>query len=478
MTKFSMVLIILMVSTVSFCQSYGNIWQMGKNVGIDFNSCSPVLISGNNSGKEGCSTISDSDGQLLFYTNSDTVWNKMHLTMANGSLVPSNGTLSQVIIIPKPGSSSIYYIITTTIQAFGNFSMQYHTVDVSLNGGLGAVINKNNILTPLITTEQVAATYHSDGTDIWLIAHEYGTNKFLSFLVNSTGINTTPVISSVGPAHTPCFSNLNARGEIKFSPDGNKIAFNGNGEGGNDSTSILAVFDFDNTNGIVSNPINLPISRGEYGLSFSPDNTKLYGGTAKGLITVNDYNYLYQFDLTSGVPALINNSKHYIDSIPATANSFGSIKIGPDGKIYIRYGGSNQNYLGVIANPNLSGVSCDYIKEGFYIGNQSYKYGLNNYIEYKTYCSSAELENIKYSDLQLIISPNPFSNQTIVKSNININNGIIKIHDVFGNLVKSYNDLDGQVFLLHCEDLQEGLYFLQIYQGTQLIEQKKVIITR
>lgn len=452
---------------------------MGRDVGIDFNSCSPALITGNNSGKEGCSSISDSNGQLLFYTNSDTVWNKMHVTMTNGSLVPSsNGSLSQVIIIPKPASSSIYYVVTTMLQALGNFSMQYHTIDMSLNGGLGAVINKNNILTSLTITEQVSATYHSNGTDIWLMTHEYGTNNFLSFLVNSSGISSIPVISGVGPANIACISSINARGEIKFSPDGNKIAFNANGIAENDSTNILAVFDFNKTDGIVSNPIILPFSKGEYGLTFSPDNTKLYGGTQKAYgFTINDYNYLYQFDLTSGIPSTIVNSKYIIDSLQVPT-SYGSIKIGPDGKIYLRYVGSNKNYLGVFTKPNLSGALCGFIKDGFYIGNQSYQGGLNNYIEYQTYCSTSDLESIENSSFDLIISPNPLSDQVILQSNIEFNNMIITIRDISGNLIKFFDDLNGKLCTFSCENLQEGLYFLEIYKDNIFIEQKKFIIKR
>lgn len=369
--------------TVTQGQKYGNVWQFGNQVGLDFNGCNPVVIEGNNSGFEGCSTIADSTGQLLFYTNSDKVWDKLHNLMPNGNLIVTGGSLSQVIIIPNHLSVDLYYIITTDIQANGNLSFQYHVVDMTLNGGLGDVLSSNNILSNQNVTEQIAATYHSNGIDIWLMTHEYGTSNFLAFLVTSTGISTTPTISNIGPAHVACTSNINARGEIKFSPDGNKLAFNGNGIGGNDPSNILALFDFDNNTGMVSNPINLPFSRGEFGLSFSPDNSKLYGSTWKAFnFTLSDYNYLYQFDLTSGIPSTIVNSRQVIDSTQVGSN-YGTLKIGPDGKIYVRY--TNSSYLGVINSPNLSGAGCNYVQNGIFIGNQTSQYGLNNYIEYVEY---------------------------------------------------------------------------------------------
>lgn len=382
MKKLILGLTMLCSVTVSLGQKYGNIWQFGNLVGLDFNGCNPVVISGNNSGFEGCSAIADSTGQLLFYTNSDKVWDKFHNQMPNGNLNLTGGSLSQVIIIPQPLSVDLYYIITTDIQALGNLSLQYHVIDMALNGGLGDVLSSNNVFSTLTVTEQIAATYHNNGTDIWLMTHEYGTSNFLAFLVTSAGISTTPIISNVGPAHAAATSNINSRGEIKFSPDGNKLAFNANGIGGNDATNILTLFDFDNATGQVSSPINLPFSRGEFGLSFSPDNSKLYGSTWKAFnFTLGSYNYLYQFDLSSGVPSTIINSRQVIDSIQGS--SFGTLKIGPDGKIYVRY--TSSSFIGVINSPNLPGIGCNYVQEGIFIGTQNSQYGLNNYIEYIEY---------------------------------------------------------------------------------------------
>src|SRR5881396_3782229 len=116
--KIRVVVILLFLAAPAFCQRYGNVWQFGKHAAIDFNSCNPVAITtGRNSGFEGCAAVSDSGGRLLFYTNSDTVWNKFNNPMMNGHLISSDGTLSQVLIIKRPLSDSLYYIITTKIQA-------------------------------------------------------------------------------------------------------------------------------------------------------------------------------------------------------------------------------------------------------------------------------------------------------------------------------------------------------------------------
>lgn len=469
-------LLFLIFSGIASGQKYGNIWQFGDHAGMDFKSCDPlVIMNGVNTGFEGTSCISDSGGTLLFYTNSDTVWNKTNQSMSNGYLIPSSGTISQVLIISKPQSGTTYYIITSKIQASGSLTLQYHVVDMSLMSGLGAVTSKNNVITTANVTEQISATHHQNGVDIWLMVHEYGTNSFFAYLITAAGISATPVISSIGPAHVPCTSNINARGEIKFSPNGNKMAFNANGIGGNDATNILCLFDFDQSTGVVSHPINLPFCRGDFGLSFSPDNSKLYGSTWKAFsFGAGDYNYIYQFDLSSGDSTLIVNSRQIIDSAlqPAT---FGSLKLAPNGKIYSARNGSH--YLGVISQPNLVGAACDYITNGFYLGGKTCRFGLNNYIEYTQYCLVTGLVEPDVVHSQISIYPNPFSEETIIKfENPEAENYSLYIYDPEGKLVRSYTDSYVDQILVKRDKLTAGIYFVQLRSMAKSTISGKLIV--
>ncbi|MBK6989722.1 MAG: T9SS type A sorting domain-containing protein [Bacteroidetes bacterium] len=463
------------ITLLSYSQKYGHQWHFGNQAGIDFKGCEATAITTSAiNGFEGCAAISDSAGDLLFYTNSDQVWNKQNIAMANGNLISSNGTISQVLIIPKPSSTTIYYIITSKIQACSSLTMQYHVVDMQLNSGLGEVVSKNNVITTWNITEQLAATWNSNGTDIWLMTHEYGTNNFLAFAVTSAGISTTPVISSVGPAHLGCTSNINSRGEIKFSPDGSKIAFNGNGVGTNNLSNILSLFDFDNVSGIVSNEIALPYSNGEFGLSFSPDNSKLYGSTWKAFaFGIGVYNYLYQFDLSSGNPATIINSKTIIDSI--SSNSiYGSLKIGPDGRIYVAR--ANSTYLGVIYSPNLAGVGCGYVSNGFYLGGKTSTYGLNNYIEYQSYCSTTTGVSGLYNNDEIKFYPNPFSEQLIIYSENKFEGASLIVFDEIGKEVVKVDDLSSNEIVIKRGELSSGIYFVKIVENDRILMKRKIVI--
>lgn len=459
-----------------FAQMHGHTWQFSDNKGLKFDGCTPVVITGacNSLAGEGSSAISDNTGQLLFYTNSDKVWDKFHTVMPNGNLFSSGGTLSQVIIIKKPLSANLYYIITTKIQGAGALNLRYHTVDMSLNSGAGDVTSANNVLNISNITEQVAATYHSNGTDIWLMAHEYGTNNFLAYLVTASGISASPVISSVGPAHVSCTSSFNARGEIKFSPNGAKIAFNGNGVGTNNATNILCVLDFNTTTGIVSNPLDLPFCRGEFGLSFSPDNTKLYGGTWKAFsFTAGTYNHLYQFDLSSNNPSIIVNTRVILDS---ANNTYGSIKIGPDGKVYVARSGTN--YLGVINSPNLPGFASNYVANGINLGSMC-KFGLNNYIEYTNYCNDMPTGINELTDYktEVMIYPNPFSSGTTIQLKNNDDElEYLAIYNINGQIVRTIKNINSNKAEIKREGLLSGIYFYKITSKENTVYNGKLVI--
>ena len=98
----------------SYGQKEAAIWYFGENAGLDFRSGVPVALEdGALSTLEGCATIFDTEGNLLFYTDGSTVWNRNHLVMPNGTQLLGNATSTQsAIIVPKPNDSDIFYVFT------------------------------------------------------------------------------------------------------------------------------------------------------------------------------------------------------------------------------------------------------------------------------------------------------------------------------------------------------------------------------
>jgi hypothetical protein len=368
------ILFILLISCfckTSFSQKQNNNWYFGGFAGVTFNSGIPVaLTNGLMYQAEGSAVMSDNNGNLLFFTDGVTVWNRNLDTMPNGKELWGNYSATQsALIVPQPGNCNIYYIFTVPADINSQditTPMAYSVVDMSLDGGLGDISTKN---TPLYlpVTEKLTGTLKSNGTDYWVMAHAYNSNSFLAYSVTSTGVDTIPIISNSGPVIQEIYPYNNVIGYMKFSPDGSKLCY------ANIDSDSSQLFDFDNATGEVSNDLALPI-HGEdsgfeyYGLEFSPDNSKLY------IATWPSWQYVItQFDLSAGSPVAIQNSATQIINRVYNADSTkfqngGALELGPNGKIYSAL--YNQNILAVINQPNLEGTLCDWADTGVLLNNK------------------------------------------------------------------------------------------------------------
>ncbi|MBT3209414.1 MAG: PKD domain-containing protein [Bacteroidetes bacterium] len=367
-------IILTFIVTVVFATSLfsqgreGTIWYFGTYAGVDFNSGSPVaLLDGQLQTQEGCATICDPNGNLLFYTDGSDVWNSLHVFMMNGQgLMGSSSSTQSAVIIPKPLNPNIYYIFTVD-DNIGTDGLRYSTVNMNLAGGYGSVVSLNNMLfTP--ACEKITGVSHANGMDIWVITHQWSTMNFMTYLVTSNGVqSTTPVISSIGTL--PSGNSANTRGYLKASPDGAKIAL------GIEGMDLYELYDFNNITGQLTNVMVLfpPASIGSfqdaYGVEFSSDGTKLYGSRRWG-------NPIFQWDLMAGSPALINASCTEVGNM--SGGDGGALQLAYDGKIYVTR--DDQMYLGVINFPNSLGTACNYVNNGFYLQGRHGDEGLPTFV--------------------------------------------------------------------------------------------------
>ena len=155
-------------------QKQANVWYFGNHAGIDFNGGFPIAL---NDGQtylqqgliEGTSVICDSSGNLLFYSNGETIWNRNHQVMCNGdSLLSSYSSTQSSLILPLPGTDGIFYHFTT--DAFVDhdlrFGFRFSVVDMCLDNGLGAIINgQKSILILDTVAEKLTAVRHPNGID-------------------------------------------------------------------------------------------------------------------------------------------------------------------------------------------------------------------------------------------------------------------------------------------------------------------------
>jgi PKD repeat protein len=353
------IVFILQVALIQICfaQKEADKWLFGNNGGLDFSSGSPLPFSGGQTmTSEGSASVADAAGNLLFYTDGITVWNRNHLQMPNGfGLLGGYSSSQSAMIVMLPGSTSQYYIFTVG-QTFGDFN--YSMVDMTLQGGNGDVTVKNMLASSSVC-EKLCSVKKPNGLDYWIIVHDAFTNEFDAYSFTAAGLNPVPISSFAGSM------NSGDIGYLKSSPDGTKLA-----DALWNSGNLFELFDFDKSTGIVSNALTLPFhaaSSGAYGVEFSPNSRYLYCAW----ITPGD---VRQYDVQAGSAAAIAASEVFVGTTTVGFN--GALQLGPDKKIYLaQYGAS---YLGIINNPDIAGMSCNFIDMGPAIAGIS-QLGLPNY---------------------------------------------------------------------------------------------------
>lgn len=330
----------------------------------------------------GMGLISDKDGNLLFYTDGFTVFNKSHNAMPNGfSLLPSNSSTKtqESIVIPRPGNDNIYYIFSTDpFNGQSSSGLYYSEVDLSLDGGMGDVTTKGVKLAGP-TTNKLSACLHSDGRGVWVMAHKSGSNTFVLVSVTEDGISSPVKEQSIG------MKDQYFGVQMKFSPDSRKLAISyANPEAG------LIIFDFNSTTGVLSNPIEFsansePLITGA--IDFSSDAKKLYlTGTGTGSIG--------QLDLSSSDPNSVRNSLQVLKPNFLYSGPY-KLQLAPDGKIYGTKGGGQaygNAFLMVVNNPNDNGSEVIVNENGLYLeGGDSFVGFTPNFIQNYFYQTSFKL---------------------------------------------------------------------------------------
>jgi len=368
--------VLLSVAVSAFGQENAMVWYFGDHVGLDFNGDSPVVLTdGEMKAEAGCATICDNQGNLLFYTNGNTVWNKNHVVMANGdSLLGSQLRNQNCIIVPKPKSDSLYYLFAV----IGSDSLQsftYSIVNLHLDNGLGRITQKNLLITRHIL-EKLTAIQHCNKEDYWIVTHG-ANNVFYSYLLTEAGLQLPPVTSKTGTQPKVDI------GYLKVSPAADKMVLPINND------SLLAeVYPFDNQTGMISQPLQINSMEENtycYGVEFSPDGGLLYATTGG-----KSYE-LWQFDLKAKTSLQLNNSANLI----ASGNNF-AMQLAPDNKIYIA--SLNRSYLNIINHPDVSGVACDYQAQAVNFATGGSLMGLPNLVQSWMYKPDLKSENTCLAD--------------------------------------------------------------------------------
>ena len=372
-------------------EKFANTWYFGFKAGLDFNQASAdslpkVLTNGAMDAPAGSGVMSDKDGKILFYSNGETVWNGDGTVMTNGTGLAGNRFTTDGPLpirmpgIPQPGQPTRYLLFTLN----STVGLSYSEILIPAGGGPGTVVaaTKN---TPLArgTAEKLTGVFHKNGCDIWVITHGWGDVKtktgngndnrgdaFLAYRVTIDGVQPAPQISVIGSLHAPSKSPVGYKGQMKVTPDGQRLALARYSEVLDDSSSTVELFGFNTGTGNVSANPQVPyiVDHGAgkyYGVGFSPG-SYLYA-------TVRNPAKLLQFDISGNGPV----TKQDIPLKQKTPADLGSMQAAPDGKIYVAR--DNQPALGVIPYPDSLRAKVRYADDSLQLGGRLSGLGLVNF---------------------------------------------------------------------------------------------------
>lgn len=383
-----------------------NIWYFGDGAGIDFNEEDgldppPRSITEAHAmnAPAGTSTISDANGDVLFYTNGSTVWNRENETMPNGLEIGGDSVAAQAgIILPFIDDETLYYVFTTE-QVYGENTnrLKYSVVDMKEDDGKGDVIIKNVTLFTR-STEKIAA--FEGGNGHWLLTHEYGTNSFRSYPISDLGIGN-PIISSVGRIHSTN-DPLSGQAGIKFSNGGNRVAtalIVG-------SDDFIEVFSFNLESGEVTE-LEYAIDLNEGGPSLNDQvyDVHFSNGGNKIFATMNNRNtggaggriLEYRIDTFSTEQTRAASRSNIADGVSGI--NFGQIQTGPDGQIYVAM--EDQNFVGSISANEDSLSSSSFNAQQVALTTGPSLLGLPNFVQNN---ASAEQEPGFLADTLLCVN--------------------------------------------------------------------------
>jgi hypothetical protein len=305
-------------------------WVFGDSVLLRFTNNIIIDTLVNFSSYEASSSISDSNGNLLYYATPEALYysNGLKIKKLSGDNSSTQGIFIDMLINRK-----MLAITTQEIYDKRNCNVNYDCFD------LHDTNTSTSRLLLLDGTPQLGILNRNNNNDKWAIVHERLGKYYFSFLISDSNLLCCPVKSS-----GISYINDNYPTSIVSNLKGNLIASSKWNNG-------VEIFYFNNENGKLDKHDYLNISF-PWSIQFSPNSNYLYFST-----TAN----IYQYDIENNYIFKLNSE---IDK------NYRQLQNTIDGRILISM--KDQKYLGVIEEPNKFGNDCKYIKDGLKL-----KYGTN-----------------------------------------------------------------------------------------------------
>ena len=467
-------------------------WVFNVNQGLRFMPDGNISFFGsmlNDSIWDGFSQacISNKSGNLLFYsgthdsvpqpsTSFNFLFNRNHQYVKNSFNLSS--WYGQTLILPADTIEHFYhYFHQMLFGAPEGRPLFYSEIDAWENAGLGEITSRKNIrIFSEPTVSNFSAVRHANGRDWWIIAHEYGTDRFL--ILNSVlGGQHIKKYQSIGEIFGK-YDNGGwgggggSLGYFRFNNRGDKLlslCFDG----------TIDYFNFDRCSGLLSNHKNIrqgsTLGTGDiiiYDACLSPNGRFLY---TSGVNPISSNRcYIEQYDLNADD---ILASRVILYTSPHLNVELYGISLAPNDKIYFTKKNSaptpnsfpGQDYLGVIHQPDNKGSLCNLDLYGLYLNGGKSSLSLPHIPNFHlgpvdgSICDSLGIDAVSSSpqyttrENNILIYPNP-NEYLNSKLTINYPSSIyhVIIYDVTGKSI--WEHIDENTIIDLPENLNSGMY--------------------
>jgi hypothetical protein len=491
-------ILLILISGNTYAQNQNCIWIFGDSAGVDFSNINnPLPIISGMDGRGSCASIADTNSSLLFYGNTSSSQLRTFLqdatndTLLASDPMPGNGLYNELVIIPKPRNTILYYIFYTGVRGFVD-TTYYALIDMTLNNGLGEMTLKNQVLDVYRPGDCLTAVKHGNGRDWWVIGKLADDNlsqhnRFYKYLVTPDSI-----------IHFP-FQDFNDATDADFQkiiwrPDYNRFMLI-------NIVGYMSEFEFDRCDGTITLIRNIfpeqpsNFNRLFWEGAYSPNGNIFYVST-DDFIGVPIMNLLQYDLLASDIPASVDTLDTWQDY-----TGTGAVRLAPNNKIYFSracqwgfpyfpYPDSVRNYinenLSVINSPDSLGAACDYQPFSFYLGGKRTYYGLPNNPKYDlgaltgSVCDSLTSGVVQQvsNSIKGRLYPNPASDKIIYQCNLkNAQHVELLLTNAMDDAVlrKKLTDEKTELVIHH---LPPGIYFYRVVADGKVLDNGKVVIIK
>ncbi len=496
MKRFLLLFGLILYCSLAFSQGRTHRWLTGHlnnkaRITITDSSFNFVTVTRKQNIQTTHGNISDELGNLLMSSNGIWIANANGDTMLNGSglnpgsFVNSNpsGLLLPYanLFLPWPGDSTRYALFHHTIIQDGIANSAHElfmtTIDMTLDGGLGGVTQKNQVVLQDTLPWGIAATRHANGRDWWVVMLKDNSDLVYTVLFTPNGIKQISTQNLyIFPVHYA--GTLNPM----FSPNGEKFAYTNTSVINNKYNLDVRILDFDRCSGMFSNgtKIQLVDSLAGYGIAFSSDSRFLYASSREQIYQIN----LDTVNIAASVLMVAQNDLFY-SPFPPFRTDFHHLYLAANGKIYITSGNSVR-HLHTIESPLVRGSGCNVQLHNIDLGIIYFRTVPNHPNYYLgalagSVCDSlgVGIQELQVHDFRFSVSPNPSNGNFRMLYLLPQNqSGVLEVFDVNGRRVYAMNLPQWSTIqeVILPDALTGGVYSCVVTSGGQRAVKKVVLL--